>query len=75
VRVFASVPRAPGLFDGTTDPNVASHLLLIDDDLRLTDMVGDYLRRNGFEVEHRAASLGSGRDLLRRPATTPCCWT
>jgi CheY-like chemotaxis protein len=28
-----------------------SRLLLIDDDTRLTTMVGDYLRRNGYEVD------------------------
>ncbi len=44
---------------------MSSHLLLIDDDLRLTDMVGGYLRQNGFEVS-TAPSLASGRDLLRQ---------
>jgi DNA-binding response OmpR family regulator len=43
---------------------VTSRLLLIDDDRRLTDMVGGYLRNNGFEVE-LAGSLASGRDLLQ----------
>jgi two-component system, OmpR family, phosphate regulon response regulator OmpR len=38
-------------------------LLLIDDDARLTEMVGDYLRRNGFEVDV-AGSIGAGRPLL-----------
>jgi ActR/RegA family two-component response regulator len=45
--------------------NVASHLLLIDDDLRLTEMVGGYLRQNGFEVS-TAPTLASGRELLRQ---------
>ncbi|MBL8328077.1 MAG: response regulator transcription factor [Rubrivivax sp.] len=40
-------------------------LLLIDDDQRLTGMVGDYLRGHGFEVE-LAASLAEGRGQLRR---------
>ncbi len=40
------------------------HLLLIDDDTRLTAMVGDYLRGHGFEVDS-AGSLQAGRDLLR----------
>jgi two-component system, OmpR family, phosphate regulon response regulator OmpR len=40
-------------------------LLLIDDDARLTEMVGDYLRRNGFEVDV-AGSIGAGRPLLER---------
>jgi len=43
---------------------VTPRLLLIDDDARLTGMVGDYLRRNGFDVDS-AGSLGEGRDKLR----------
>jgi two-component system phosphate regulon response regulator OmpR len=39
-------------------------LLLIDDDTRLTDMLGDYLRRNGYDVD-AAASLAAGRERLR----------
>jgi DNA-binding response OmpR family regulator len=39
------------------------HLLLIDDDARLSDMVGSYLQRNGFEVD-TASSLGAGRQRL-----------
>jgi DNA-binding response OmpR family regulator len=38
-------------------------LLLIDDDARLTDMVGDYLRGHGFAVDV-AGSLGAGRERL-----------
>ena len=41
-----------------------SRLLLIDDDTRLTDMVGGYLRQNGYEVE-TAASLAAGRECLK----------
>ncbi len=41
-----------------------SRLLLIDDDLRLTDMVGGYLRQNGFEVD-TAGSLAAGRERLK----------
>ena len=41
-----------------------SRLLLIDDDLRLTDMVGGYLRQNGFAVD-TAGSLAAGRELLK----------
>ena len=40
-----------------------SRLLLIDDDARLTDMVGAYLRSNGFQVD-TAGSLAQGRDRL-----------
>ena len=40
-------------------------LLLIDDDVRLTAMVGDYLRANGHEVDV-AGSLGAGRERLRQ---------
>jgi len=43
---------------------MAPRLLLIDDDKRLTDMVGDYLRRNGLEVD-LAPSLAAGRQLLK----------
>jgi two-component system, OmpR family, phosphate regulon response regulator OmpR len=43
---------------------VNPRVLLIDDDLRLTDMVGDYLRRNGYEVD-AAGSLAAGRERLR----------
>ena len=38
-------------------------LLLIDDDARLTAMVGDYLRAAGFEVDV-AGTLAAGRELL-----------
>jgi two-component system, OmpR family, phosphate regulon response regulator OmpR len=47
---------------------MTTRLLLIDDDLRLTDMVGGYLRQHGFEVE-TAGSLAAGRDKLK--AGTP----
>jgi DNA-binding response OmpR family regulator len=42
----------------------AQRLLLIDDDTRLTGMVGDYLRHAGYEVD-AAASLAVGRERLR----------
>jgi len=44
-----------------------SRLLLIDDDTRLTDMVGGYLRHNGFEVD-TAGSLAAGREQLKQGA-------
>ncbi len=44
---------------------MSTRLLLIDDDTRLTGMLGDYLRRNGFEAE-AAASLREGRERLRQ---------
>ena len=40
-------------------------LLLIDDDARLSTMVGDYLRGHGFEVDC-AGSLAAGRERLRQ---------
>ena len=43
---------------------MTAKLLLIDDDTRLTAMVGDYLRANGYEVDV-AGSLAGGRDRLR----------
>jgi two-component system phosphate regulon response regulator OmpR len=39
------------------------HLLLIDDDARLTRMVGDYLRTQGFDVD-TAGTLADGRMRL-----------
>ena len=45
-------------------PSTMSHkLLLIDDDARLTSMLGDYLSAAGFEVEV-AGSLALGRQAL-----------
>ncbi len=44
-----------------------SHLLLIDDDLRLTDMVSGYLRTNGYTVD-TAGSLAAGREQLKQNA-------
>ena len=40
-----------------------ARLLMIDDDTRLSAMVGDYLRAAGFEVEV-AGTLAAGRDRL-----------
>ncbi len=42
---------------------MTARLLLIDDDDRLTDMVGDYLRQAGHEVEV-APTLAAGRERL-----------
>ena len=42
---------------------MTARLLLIDDDARLSSMVGDYLRGSGFEVE-TAGSLAAGRTRL-----------
>ncbi|WP_418315941.1 response regulator [Piscinibacter sakaiensis] len=42
---------------------MSSRLLMIDDDARLSTMVGDYLRAAGFEVEV-AGSLAQGREKL-----------
>jgi two-component system phosphate regulon response regulator OmpR len=42
-----------------------NRLLLIDDDVRLTDMVSGYLRQNGFEVD-AAGSLAAGREQLKQ---------
>jgi two-component system, OmpR family, phosphate regulon response regulator OmpR len=47
-------------------PALTPRLLLIDDDLRLTDMVGSYLRGHGFEVD-TAGSLAAGRERLKLP--------
>ena len=42
---------------------MTSRVLLIDDDARLSAMVGDYLRGSGFDVE-TAGSLAAGRERL-----------
>jgi two-component system phosphate regulon response regulator OmpR len=42
----------------------AQRLLLIDDDVRLAAMVGDYLRNAGFAVDV-AATLAAGRERLK----------
>ena len=42
---------------------MTARLLLIDDDARLSAMVGEYLRNSGFEVE-TAGSLAAGREQL-----------
>ncbi len=44
--------------------SMSAHLLIIDDDTRLTSMVGDYLREAGFEVT-TAGSLAQGRQQLQ----------
>ena len=44
---------------------MSAKLLLIDDDARLTAMVGDYLRANGHEVD-TAGSLAAGRERLKQ---------
>jgi DNA-binding response OmpR family regulator len=44
---------------------VSQRLLLVDDDARLTSMVGDYLRRNGYEVDV-AGTLAEGRQRLQQ---------
>ena len=65
----AAAPKkwAPGVFswnrcNGASEV-MTTRLLLIDDDTRLTAMLGDYLRRNGFEIE-TAGSLAAGRERL-----------
>ena len=62
----AAAPALPGRFFPRSEP-VTSRLLLIDDDARLTDMVGGYLRHNGFEVD-TAGSLAAGRERLKQAA-------
>ncbi len=47
--------------------DMSEHILLIDDDLRLSAMVGDYLHSHGYQVSS-APSLTAGRELLARQA-------
>lgn len=46
-----------------SQPSMSTRLLLVDDDARLTSMLGDYLTAAGFEVE-AAHSLAQGRQAL-----------
>ena len=48
-------------------PDMSEHILLIDDDLRLSAMVGDYLRSHGYQVSN-APTLTAGREMLARQA-------
>ena len=45
--------------------DMTEHILLIDDDLRLSAMVADYLKGHGYQVA-TAPSLGAGREALAR---------
>ena len=47
--------------------DMAEHILLIDDDMRLSAMVADYLHSHGYQVS-TAPSLGAGREMLARQA-------
>jgi DNA-binding response OmpR family regulator len=47
--------------------DMSEHIVMIDDDLRLSAMVGDYLRSHGYQVS-TAPSLNAGRELLARQA-------
>jgi two-component system, OmpR family, phosphate regulon response regulator OmpR len=64
VRPSRVLPSAMAL---SADMQTA-RILLIDDDARLTSMVGDYLRGHGYEVEV-AGTLAAGRERLR---SQPC---
>jgi two-component system, OmpR family, phosphate regulon response regulator OmpR len=55
---------ARGAVPGVLVDMTASKILLIDDDTRLTAMVGDYLRSHGFDVES-AGSLTEARSRLQ----------
>ena len=46
------------------------HLLMIEDDARLAQMVGEYLERSGFGVTH-AADAKAGLALLQDPPPAP----
>lgn len=47
--------------------DMSEHILMIDDDMRLSAMVGDYLRSHGYQVS-TAPNLVAGRELLARQA-------
>jgi DNA-binding response OmpR family regulator len=63
---LAPVRAVTGAFFQSSAPMTATaRLLLIDDDARLTAMVGDYLRGAGFDVDV-AGSLAAGRERLHQ---------
>ena len=68
---YASAPTLHGRLRAGLQPRademLHARLLLIDDDARLTAMVGDYLRGHGYEVD-TAGNLAEGRERLRRTA-------
>ena len=64
---LAGSPSATSAASTPTAPPQAARLLLIDDDVRLASMVGDYLGQAGFAVEV-AGSLAAGRALLAADA-------
>ena len=45
--------------------DMTEHILLIDDDVRLSAMVGDYLKAHGYQISS-APNLRTGRELLAR---------
>lgn len=47
--------------------DMSEQILLIDDDVRLSAMIGDYLRSHGYQVAS-APSLAAGREALARQA-------
>ena len=61
---FQSSQRAPLSASDLKVEMTAAKILLIDDDSRLTAMVGDYLRGHGYDVE-TAGSLAEGRSRLQ----------
>lgn len=62
---FSRSEGVPRLRTGPIPDMTPAHLLLIDDDSRLTSMVGDYLRGHGYQVDV-AGSLSEGRARLRQ---------
>src|SRR5688572_4001140 len=64
--MLASSPPQPTRAPAAREASMAQQrLLLIDDDARLTTMVGDYLRNAGYTVD-TAGSVAAGRDRLRQ---------
>lgn len=65
-RESSEAPNIAARRSAFTSP-MPAHLLIVDDDARLTAMVGDYLRGAGFEVT-TAGSLALGRQQLQANA-------
>ena len=54
---------------------MAVRVLLIDDDVRLFELLASYLEQNGFHGHVRAGWDARGSQRSKRARSTPCCST
>ena len=50
---FIPAQRPEGTMPGMNDADMPSRLLMIEDDVRLASMVGEYLEQAGFAFAHQ----------------------